>query len=69
MYKKLKNGRLKHIDLPYGYQPKGFITKIIDGKEVDMPLEKLKIIPPQGGTGEVWLDPAPCCRCPCRHTD
>lgn len=54
MYKKLKNGRLKAVELPSGYQASGFITKIIDGKEVDIPLDELEIIPPKGGTSIVW---------------
>jgi hypothetical protein len=36
-----------------GYQPKAVITKTVQGKSVQIPLAKIAIKPPQGGTGAV----------------
>jgi hypothetical protein len=39
--------------LKRGYQPKACITKVIQGKPVEIPLSQLNIIPPKGGTAVV----------------
>jgi hypothetical protein len=39
--------------LKNGYQPKDYITKVIDGKTVQIPISQLNIIPPKGGTAVV----------------
>jgi len=38
-----------------GYSGKGYITKVIAGKPVNIPISQIKIIPPTSGTGAVIL--------------
>jgi multidrug resistance efflux pump len=40
-------------ELREGYQPKGYITKVVQGQPVKIPVSQLKINPPQGGTAAV----------------
>jgi hypothetical protein len=37
-----------------GYQPKGYVTTMIDGKPRNIDINKLKIIPPKGGIAAVY---------------
>jgi hypothetical protein len=46
---------IKDMKFRFGYQPKGYITKIIGGKPVNIPIDRLNIIPPKGGTAAVYL--------------
>jgi hypothetical protein len=39
--------------LSKGYQPKGYITMVINGQTEKIPVSQLKINPPQGGTAAV----------------
>jgi hypothetical protein len=36
-----------------GYTPKGYVTQVVEGKTVNIPVSQLKIIPPKGGTAAV----------------
>jgi hypothetical protein len=36
-----------------GYQLKGYITRVINGNPVQIPVSRLDIIPPKGGTAAV----------------
>jgi hypothetical protein len=36
-----------------GYQPKGYITKEVNGKEVRIPTAEVRIVPPKSGSGVV----------------
>jgi hypothetical protein len=36
-----------------GYTPKGYVTQVVGGKTVNIPVSELKIIPPKGGTAAV----------------
>ncbi|MDR1905242.1 MAG: hypothetical protein LBQ88_23550 [Treponema sp.] len=38
-----------------GYTPKGYVTEVIKGQTVNIPVSELKIIPPKGGTAAVTL--------------
>jgi hypothetical protein len=47
-----------------GYTPKGYVTRVVGGKPVTIPVSRLKIIPPKGGTAAVTPKAAcPCGRC------
>jgi hypothetical protein len=47
-----KNDRNTHVIIG-GFTPKGYITQEVNGKTVQIPVSKLKIIPPKGGTAAV----------------
>jgi hypothetical protein len=36
-----------------GYTPKGYVTKVIEGKTVNIPVSQVTIIPPKSGTAAV----------------
>jgi hypothetical protein len=38
-----------------GYTPKGYVTQVVQGKSVQIPVSKLKIIPPKSGTAAVII--------------
>jgi hypothetical protein len=38
-----------------GYTPKGYITQVINGQTVKIPVSELKINPPKAGTAAVTL--------------
>jgi hypothetical protein len=38
-----------------GYTPKGYVTQVIQGQTVNVPVSALKIIPPKAGTAAVTL--------------
>jgi hypothetical protein len=40
-------------ELRKGYQPKGYIVKVIQGKQVKIPVSELKINPPKAGTAVI----------------
>jgi hypothetical protein len=40
--------------LKNGYEPKGYVTREVNGKTVQVPVSELKIIPPTAGTAAVF---------------
>jgi hypothetical protein len=38
-----------------GYTPKGYVTQVIKGQTVNVPVSELKIIPPKAGTAAVTI--------------
>jgi hypothetical protein len=36
-----------------GYTPKGYVTQVINGQTVNIPVSKLKINPPKAGTAAI----------------
>jgi len=39
--------------LQKGFQPKAYVTKVIQGQSVQIPLSQIKITPPTSGTGVI----------------
>jgi hypothetical protein len=52
----MKSNNMAHSDpqrLQNGYIPKGYVTQVVEGQTIQIPVSQVKIIPPTSGTAAV----------------